>query len=102
MRHTSRHVRKGFDRLHQSAKKLEQRFNIFWEIIVANIQDLQAKIDELKDAVAADEAADAELVTRLEAKIAELQAALDANVPVDTQPLIDELEAIKASLQPAE
>jgi signal transduction histidine kinase len=102
MRRTSRHIGKGFARLHRLAKQLEERVTLFMEIIMADIQALQAKIDELRDAVEADEAADAELVTRLNATIADLQAQVAANQPVDTQPLIDELESIKASLQPAE
>jgi hypothetical protein len=102
MRQTSRQIGKGFARLHRSAKQLEERFTLFTEIIMADIQALQAKIDELRDAVEADEAADADLVARLNATIADLQAQVAANQPVDTQPLIDELESIKASLQPAE
>jgi hypothetical protein len=108
----SRRIHELFARLHRMADEQSCKIagllstakylTLQAEHLMANIQELQDKIAELKDAVAADEAADADLVERLTAKIAELQAAVDANVPVDTQPLIDELEAIKASLQPAE
>lgn len=68
---------------------------------MATLEDLQAKIDELEGAVRDDEAADAVIVQDLNQTISDLHAQIDANQPIDTQPLIDRLETIRASLQPA-
>lgn len=101
MNNMAKHVlAQAFGRLDKSVTKLESHLTIFMELIMSDIQALESKIAELRDAVSAHEAADAALVDRLNAKVAELQAALDAAQPVDTQSMIDELEAIKLSLGP--
>lgn len=69
---------------------------------MAGIEELQAKINELQQAVSDDEANDAETVAKLNITIQDLRDQVAAGQPVDTQPLIDQLEAIKSSLVPAD
>lgn len=93
---------KKFGRLNQSVRKLGEHLTTFYEVLMANIQDLTNEIASLKQAVLDDEAADAALVEQLDAQIVDLESQLAANQPVDTQPLIDSLREIRAALsQPA-
>jgi hypothetical protein len=85
-----------------SVQSLTEYFTGFFtqslERIMADAKDLNAKIAELKQAVADDEAADDANEARLEAVIADLEAKLAAVPAADFQSQIDELNAIKASL----
>lgn len=99
---TGRKVRASFHRLERAMHRYERFVKLTTEGLMAGIEELRAKVDELQQAVSDDEANDAEVVARLNVTIRDLQTQLDNNQPVDTQPLIDQLEAIKTSLVPAE
>jgi hypothetical protein len=70
------------------------------EILMANAADLQATIDGLKEVIVADQAADQQVVDKLDALVLDLTEQLAA-ADVDTQPFIDQLDAIKALVVPA-
>jgi hypothetical protein len=84
------------------ANRLEKYAKLITEGLMAGIQELQDKINELQTAVSDDEASDKEVVDKLNITIQDLRDQLANNQPVDTQPLIDQLEAIKESLVPAD
>jgi predicted HAD superfamily Cof-like phosphohydrolase len=98
----SRLIGRDFHRLKMAAARLEKYLKLTAEGMMAGIEELQSKINELQQAVSDDEANDAEVVARLNVTIQDLQDQVAAGQPVDTQPLIDQLQAIKDSLVPAE
>ena len=98
----NRRIQKDFTRLVGAARRLDHYINLITEGLMAGIEELQAKISELQQAVSDDEANDAETVAKLNITIQDLRDQVAAGQPVDTQPLIDQLEAIKASLVPAD
>lgn len=102
MEGTSSRVVKEFHRLSAMANRLEKYAKLITEGLMAGIQELQDKINELQTAVSDDEASDKEVVDKLNITIQDLRDQLANNQPVDTQPLIDQLEAIKESLVPAD
>ena len=68
------------------------------EHLMAGNAELTAKIAELDQFVTDDEAQDDANDAALQAVIVDLKAQLAAAGPVDTQPLIDQLEAIRQKL----
>ena len=99
---SSRLIGRDFRRLAAAVGRLEKYAKLTMEGIMAGIEELQTKISELQQAVSDDEANDAETVAKLNIVIQDLHDKLNAAQPVDTQPLIDQLQAIKASLVPAD
>lgn len=66
------------------------------ECIMADIQSLQNKVDELQAAVDADQAADAQVVADLQAEVDRLKGELaNGATPEQIQAIVDRLETIK-------
>lgn len=99
---SGRKIVRDFHRLKAAVGRFEKYVKLISEGLMAGIEELQSKINELQQAVSDDEASDAEVVAKLNITIQDLRDQLANNQPVDTQPLIDQLEAIKTSLVPAD
>ncbi len=94
----SDHSRARVHKLLRQTSRLSIRVTLWMEIVMADIAALNAKIAELNQAVLDDEAADDKNEADLNAVIVDLKAQLAAGTPIDTQPFIDALEAIKGNL----
>ena len=90
----SRTIKQDFHQL----RRLVKRQTSLLEIIMAGQKELADKIAELEQAITDDEAQDDANEAALNAVIVDLKAQLDAAQPIDTQPIIDQLEAIKGRL----
>lgn len=90
----NRRIEHKFAQLERAARKV----HLWMEITMAGIDELNAKIAELNQLVKDDEAQDDATEAALNQTIVDLKAQIGSQTPLDTQPFIDALEAIKANL----